>query len=694
MISGDIVPGEIISAPDQAQSIIPTTLNLTVTDVATWDIEVKDQEGLPIEGFTPVATPRISSYPTSILNINFSCTPSNALGESQCTASAPGFTPEAAFIDIDMGSWTHELSVNFSCPTSWTTIPDDWDITSVSSFIDSPEELELLRCNEEGEEYFIKGIDFSLPLDYIYSPIALNNNVTLNFADEFSNLVLVDRGGDSEIPSLFDGVSSANSITGLHLNNLNIQNLSITSNTPKDFFGIISRNLVDPSISNLRVENASINLGPQALSLGVSLFQNITVSSPGAVSFQNVTIENNRLSTQVIDEISFLAREITSTAIIGINLNDNIISAGTLASAGLVSSYISGEEAVGNKIADLDATNNAIISTQIHGGMIGGLFGSITSDSKPNILNFTIQGLTIIGGDSIGGVVGRVDGDLKINSGRLIDVTLYGENIGGLFGSSILSSGEIGLVKIQMDNTDYLSKIDSITGNLGITRPDYLNKTQTELSARVTRLGGVGGLSHFNTDNLSVAEVEIDLAAEAGPSTYAGGIWGQIDNLLNTTSIYLSNLSVTTSFSGSSTTFSSFMASGNQSGGDYIFSVINSLFYSMSESFQGPFTGPLNADLAFGPQLQLENVYIISPDESRDCPASSAVTVTSGSDTIGASGDFRDCDNPGGFGDYNVFYLRSPSLLIDANYSSSSFINFNFTDVWNPGNGVLPVRLK
>jgi hypothetical protein len=218
--------------PHQAQSIIPTTLNLTVTDVATWDIEVKDQEGLPIEGFTPVATPRISSYPTSILNINFSCTPSNSLGESQCTASAPGFTPEAAFIDIDMGSWSHELSVNFSCPTSWTTIPDDWDITSVSSFIDSPEELELLRCNVDGGHYFIRGIDFSTSPDYIYFPIALNNNVTLDFLGTFSNLVLVDRGGDSEIPSLFDGVSRANSITGLHLNNLNIQNLSITSNNP------------------------------------------------------------------------------------------------------------------------------------------------------------------------------------------------------------------------------------------------------------------------------------------------------------------------------------------------------------------------------------------------------------------------------------------------------------------------------
>jgi hypothetical protein len=682
--------------PHQAQSIIPTTLNLTVTDLATWDIEVKDQEGLPIEGFTPVATPRIS-YPTSRLNINFSCSPSNSLGESQCTATAPGFTPEAAFIDIDMGSWTHELSLNFSCPTDWSVIPEQWRITSNSSLIDSPEELELLRCNEEGEEYFIKGIDFSLPLDYIYSPIALNNNVTLNFADEFSNLVLVDRGGDAEIPSLFDGVSSANSITGLHLNNLNIQNLNITSNNPKDFFGIISRNLVDPSISNLRVENANINLGPQALSLGVSLFQNITVSSPGAVSIQNVTIENNRLSTQAIDEISFLAREITSTAIIGINLNDNIISADTLASAGLVSSYISGEEAVGNKITDIQATNNAIISTQIHSGMIGGLFGNIKSDSKPNILNFTIEGLTIIGGGPVGGVVGKVDGDFKINSVRLNDVTLFGENIGGLFGSSILSSGEIGLVKIQMDNTDYLSKIDTITGNLGITRPDYLNKTQTQLSSDVTRLGGLGGLSHFNTDTLSVTEVEIDLNAEAGPSTYAGGIFGQIDNLQNTTSIYLSNLSVTTSFSGASPFSSSFMATGNQTGGDYIFNVSHSLFYSMSESFQGPFTGPLNADLAFGTQLQLDNVYIISPDESRDCPTSTLVAVTpggSGGETIGASGEFRDCDNPGVFGTYNVFYLRSPSILTDANYSSSSFINLNFSDVWNPGNGVLPVRLK
>jgi hypothetical protein len=693
MLGGDIVPGEIISTPDQAQSIIPATLNLTVTDVATWDIEVKDQEGLPIEGFTPVATPRIS-YPTSRLNVNFSCTPSNSLGESQCTATAPGFTPEAAFIDIDMGSWTHELSLNFSCPTDWSAIPEQWRITSNSSLIDSPEELELLRCNVDGGHYYIRGIDFSASPDYIYLPIALNNNVTLDFLGAFSNLLLLDRGGDSEIPSLFDGISTPNNINGLHLNNLNIQNLNITSNNPKDFFGIISRNLVDPSVSNLRLENASINLGPHAVSLGVSLFQNITASSPGAVSIQNVTIENNRLSTQAIDEISFLAREITSTAIIGINLYNNIISAGTLASAGLLSSYISGEEVDGNKIANIEATNNAIISTQTHSGHVGGLFGTITSDSKPNILNFYIQELTIIGGGPIGGVVGKVNGDFKISSGRLSDVTLYGDKIGGLFGSSILSSGKIERLKIQMDNTDYLSKIDSITSNLGIPRPDYLNKTQTQLSADVTRLGGLGGLSHFNTDTLTVDQVEIDLSAEAGPSTYAGGIWGQIDNLQNTTSISLSNLSVTTSFSGASPYSSNFIFAGNRSGGDYIFNVRHSLFYSRSETYEGPFTGPLNADLAFSSQLQLENVYIISPDESRDCPSSSAVTVTSGSETIGASGDFRDCNNPGGFGAYNVFYLRSATLLRDLNYSSPSFINFNFTDIWNPGNGVLPVRLK
>ena len=689
-----MLSNDVSISPEQTSSILPSTLNLTVTDTASWDIEVKDQQGLPIEGFTPLATPRTSPYPTSVLNLSFTCTPSNALGESQCTASAPGFTPQAAFVDIDMGSWTHELNLNFTCPTDWSAIPEQWRITSSSSLIDSPEELELLRCNEDGGHYYIRGIDFSMSPDYIYFPIALNNNVTLDFLGTLNNLVLVDRVEYTSIPSLFDGVSQQNEISGLHLTNLDIQNLNVTSNTPKDYFGIIARNLVNPSISNLTLNNASINLGPEAVSLGVSLFQNITATSPG-LTFQNVTINNNRISTEAsMADISLLAREMTSAAIIGINFNDNIISAKSLASAGLISSYISGEEAIANKVSDVEATNNAIISTEAHTGMIGGLFGNIRSDSKPNIITFTITGLTIMGGGPIGGLIGRANGDLKINTGRLFDITLYGEKVGGLFGSSILSSGAIEDVNIQMDNTDYMSKLNSVASTLSIPLPDHLNKTQHELSSRVTHLGGLGGLSHFNTNNLAVAKVEIDLNAVAGTETYAGGIWGQIDNLFSTTNINLINLNVKTSFSGVSTTSSNFIASGTQSGGDYSFNVTDSVFYSMSESFGGPFPGPLNSDLAFTSQLQLNNVYLISPDESRDCTSSTLVTATNGSETIGASGDFRDCDNPGGFGNYNVFFLRTPSLLFDLNYSSPSFLNLNFVDVWNPGDGVQPVRLK
>jgi hypothetical protein len=678
--------------PHQAQSIIPTTLNLTVTDVATWDIEVKDETGSPIQGFTPTAMANISSYPTSMLNKIIICTSSDNLGISTCTMSAPGFMPETAEIIIDMGNWSHSLIIVYACPTNWEDIDLRWRITNYSNEIGTPEEFELLRCNQIGGHYYIKNeINFS---EYLYFPIAINNDVTLQFESSLINLQLIDRSENTELPRLFKGVSSPNEISRLNLYSLSIENLNFETDSPDDFIGVIANNLVDPQITNLSVINSTINLGPNAVSSGTALFQNITATSPGAADLTTINLRNIKLTAEATEEVALLANKITSTTTTDLNIQDNIIVSRKNVFTGLIASHLDGEEDVTNNIiTNIDAYYNTILSTDSSElGSIGGLFGRIPVNMKPNIQNLRILGLTIIGDDqkTVGGVIGLVQGNLKIMNGQLSQMVLYGQKVGGVYGvydSGVyggphLSSGDIQKLKIQLDNSDFITAFNSVAGTWSLALPDHLNsKTQSVLSSDVSHLGGLGGLSYFNGHDLQAAEVEIDLTAEAGPGTYAGGILGQLENVFESSGVNFTNFHVTTSFSGVSNTASAFMARVHQGGGTLNIHLSDSIFHSLAETSVGEhFLGSV-----LFPEVRLHmsfyNIYILSPQISRDCP-----TVS--------TGDFRACNNPDSYPNYDVFFLTTPSLLYDPTYSSPAFIDLNYSSIWNPGNGVLPVRLK
>jgi len=695
MFGADIVPGEIVSTPDQAQTIIPTSLNLTVTDLATWDIEVKDETGSPIQGFTPTAMANISSYPTSMLNNIILCTSSDALGISTCTMSAPGFMPETAEIIIDMGNWSHSLSIVYACPTNWEDIDLRWRITNYSNQIGTPEEFELLRCNQIGGHYYIKNeINFA---GYLYFPIAINNNVTLQFEHSLIGLELIDRAERAELPRLFKGVSNPKEISRLTLDSLSIENLTFVKDSPldspDDYIGVIANNLIDPQINNLSVTNSTIYLGPNAVSAGAALFQNITVATPGAADLTTINLRNIKITAEATEEVALLANKITSTTTRDLTIRDSIIVSRKNVFTGLIASHLDGEEdETNNKIAEIYAINNAIVSTDSSElGSIGGLFGRIPGNMKPTILNLRIFGLTIIGDDqkTVGGVIGLVQGNLKIMNGQLSQMVLYGQKVGGVYGvydSGVydvahLSSGDIQKLKIQLDNTEFITAFESVAGTWMISLPGHLSsKTQRDLSSDVGHLGGLGGLSYFNAHDLQAERVEIDLTAEAGPSTFAGGILGRLDNVFESSAVNFTNFHVTTSFSGVSNTASAFMAEVDQSGGTLNINVSDSIFHSLAETHLGPFF--LNSQIAneVRPQISFNNIYVLSPQISRDCP-----TVS--------TGDFRACNNPDGYSSFDVFFL-TPNLLDDPTYSSPAFIDLDYSNIWHPGDGALPVRLR
>lgn len=674
--------------PSEIHSVFPASVETTVTRNPSWQIIIKNSDGETLSNITPQVSYLATSFPAPLINQVITCSPSDPQGISNCTSSMPVYTPGSTEVTVQVGNWSKSLTVNNICPTDWNNeemISNAFNIMSVTSLIDTPEKFELIRCNQSGGKYYVKGIDFSQALAP-FRPIYLQNDVNLEFFGDIENLSINNDDAEPLPPSLFEATSVSGIISGLTLKNLSLKNFNYLNKNVKEHFGVIAGIITDSVITDLKVSNFSWDqLADQGPISNMGLFAEISNSMVDRILIDNVKI--NIPSTSSIVNLAMFSGTLKNVSISNGAFSNIFLRTISGESVGILAgTYLNADrESLFEKIT----INNSYILYSESQFPIGGLIGVISDLDNGNphtlIQDVTVQDLYITGSNFCGGLIGKASSPLnfeKINSSTILSCNYVG-GIVGQFNIQAASSS-ITWANVAMNNTDYLSGWSWAESNWQFQLSSYSSRlTQEDYANYILESGGIASKISFYGENLEVDKLRINLNL-TGTGSIAG-IAPTIQNTLGESSSFsIENLELFAEISGDGVFSSLFNNMKDES--SLNFNLSSSLIRAPNNSSIS-FTEFLGADLTatLKPNMSINNLYIHTDQPERDCHLYVEDQQVP---------QLRTCVNTTFATFQNVRFALDPGTFFEPAVGTFGVLNLDFDTIWDSATGSTPVKLK
>ncbi len=597
------------SLPDSAKSTLPDDKTISVTEYFKFDLKLISSDNLPVSGVTPTVTQKtLTSYPNP--QTTFTCGTTDAEGATSC-ASTGIYTPgEATFLlSLDGTDWSYSFSLQVDCPSTLASLGPQWDFSTAINPINSLEKLELLRCNQVGETYYIDALNFG---GYEYHPIEITSLVTLNFLGDWSKITFLDSDHYVESPSLF-GNKTLDQVT---INGLSLKDVTYHSKL-KSSASLIAQSATQSNLSIL-VDGLEVNLGnsePQSF----GLFNKLSQTTISSGTFNNAKIF-------APGDSALIANECSSISFDSLSIGDSIIK--TAGSAGLLCGSMVDDK---NSISNVDLKDSALISTGARASL-GGLVGQISHSANhariSNIKNTNFHALSLTEAAAyVGSLAGQVENldTVAIGTVTVTDFRPRARAVGGLVGQakSLSETSILEFVQVSLSTkslADSLSYVSGKWGKEGLPA-DYLAMGHQELAESIDLLGGLFGDYNFDGGGglqLQTLKVEIEGAFQK----HAGGLFGAVGTAAGN-NIDVSNFDVTTSFADSASWHSALAPSGTYA---------NNPSYTLQEGIVHnvyPIPNDQNAMLNTpNDKMIFKNVYYSNGTEAIDCHPSKQVSVS------------------------------------------------------------------
>lgn len=653
---------------DENLSIFPANVDVIVTKIPRWNIELKDAEGKPVIGVTPQVDFVLSTYPRIFSpNTHFICTTSNDLGISSCESNKPSYVPSSLNLTVTVGSWSKNISLNVACPSDWSEVDIAQRITSPSSMIDTAEEFDLLRCNQPNQTYYIQETNFVNSFGYVFYPITLHHDVTIQFNGPLKKLTIYDDPNIyPEPPSLFRNHNELQAIERLTLKGLVLREFSYTSNRPKNNFAILAPFLRQSSIEDFGFINSSINLSIHAVGSSVAMFNSLEENT----MISGAIFEEAKIISQSIDQGAFLSSELSDVSISNLGFKNTLIIGNFKGLSGLMASKLKPNNSQVSTFTNTTIFDSFILNRfQESTSYTGGLLGEIETGEKTRFHFFDgveVRGLSILGPQStVGSLFGKNSGSVRVSAADLIEIKVASRDFGGIFGD-INTNNQINNIhdsKIEFDFRDVVSSWTWAQNHWNFQTSDYdINLDQQELESSMASVSGFANQIVLVDSHLELERTKIHLHS---PSvSFSNGLTrGLSEDGIN--NFKIENFELVAYLKGVHS-YALIEKIEGKAGGS--FNMANSIlrYPEIGENFKGAFE-----DFIFHPgQIAFSNIYVHYPEDQYDCLGD-----------ISTADPFLKCIANPNYDDFDVKYILNDSVFHTPGYNDQIFLDLN---IWSP----------
>ncbi len=284
-------------------------------------------------------------------------------------------------------------------------------------------------------------------------------------------------------------------------------------------FGVVSG---DVTIQNLTV--SSIEIESQEKS-GILIG---AVSGAGTLTLKNILITNSSITTTGL-QAGALVGTLNADILLLENIHSNAY-VSSLTQAGLIGTLTA---------SSLHATHLTVSGIVASNGDLGGLAGAMHvshGDIKHGVIE--AQFMSDISVSNVGGLVGNVtivphENNLNFESLNVQSSFLFGENIGGLFGS-IIASNDVQLSHVEVHGNIYgqIGHVGGVAGNLHVVGTSQIEIYESQILGEIIAPLTVGGIfGHVNQGTHQFQSISVTgIWNSLGDSSQVGGLIGHAQN--------------------------------------------------------------------------------------------------------------------------------------------------------------------